>query len=289
MKHSPGMMLIALFFAVATSSAQAPDWKPVEDVFGKPGVHQGDMLKMTFPRTDLNVLIGDTKVSPDLALTGWAAFKPMKGRAMAMGDLVLLESEVPAVMSRLESGGMAITALHNHLMGESPVVLYMHFSGHGDAVKLAGVLKDALAATATPPGPPQLPPKTAAPDWSKVEITLGRQGTKKGDVLQFGIPRAKAVEEGGMEIPPFMGTANSINFQAVGSKAAITGDFVLIAGEVNRVLKALTDHGIAVTALHSHMLVETPRLFFMHFWAVDDPVKLAEGLRAALDQVAIKK
>lgn len=268
--------------------AQQTDSKSVEDVFGRTGAHQGDMVKIPFPRSDLAVTAGGVKIAPALALTGWAAFKPMKNAAMMMGDLVLLESEVPRVMKKLEAQGIEITALHNHLMDESPTVMYMHFSGHGDAAELARALKEALSETKTPLGAPPSPTASSPVDWSAVESALGHTGAHNGNVLQVGVPRARPIEEAGMEVPPFMGMANSMNFQMDGSRAAITGDFVLTAAEVNPVLRALIDHGIAVTALHSHMLDETPRIFFMHFWAVDDPVVLAQGLKAALGKIAVK-
>lgn len=270
--------------------AQQQDWKAVQDVLGRQGIHQGDMLKVTFPRTDLKVVLGDVTIDPGLALTSWVAFKPMDTSTMMMGDLSLLESEVPAVMKELISQGVEITALHNHLMDEHPTVMYMHFAGIGGAAKLAAALKAALSGTATPPTATQSPaPSGTAPDWSTVESILGYRGSHKGNVLQIGIPRAGAIQEHGMEIPPFMGMANSINFQITASKAAITGDFVLTANEVNPVLHALDEHGIVVTALHSHMLDESPRLFFMHYWAVGDPVALARSLHAALQNIDLKK
>ena len=122
-------------------------------------------------------------------------------------------------------------------------------------------------------------------DTAKLEQTLGHKGTAAGGVYQFGIPRGDTVSDSGMPVPPAMGSAIAINFQPTGEgKAAITGDFVLRGSEVNPVIRALRDHGIEVTAVHSHMLDEEPRLFFMHFWANDDAVTLAKGLRAALDQ-----
>ena len=267
--------------------AQQQDWRAVEAVFDRQGIHQGDMLKMTFPRTELKVVVGDVTISPDLALTSWAAFKPMAGGAMMMGDLTLLESEVPAVMRALASQGIEITALHNHLLNERPTVMYMHFRCLGAAAKLAAALKAALSETSTPLA--AAPPSAPKLDWSRVESILGYTGSHKGSVLQMGIPRRSATVENGMEIPPFMGMANAINFQTVGSKAAITGDFILVAAEVNPVLRVLTTHGIAVTALHSHMLEESPRLFFMHFWAVGDPAVLAQALHEALEDIDLKK
>jgi hypothetical protein len=285
------IVLAAILSTCAICPALAqPDWQAVESALGRKGVAQADMLKLTFPRADLKVVVGEVTVEPALALTSWIGFRAMGKQAMAMGDLVLLEKEVSPVMAALLDGGIVITALHNHLIGTSPAVFYLHFGGNGDPVKLAVVLHSALALTGTPleAQPPAVSPATVI-DWSRVEAVFASTGQKKGDMLQFGFPRKEPVGEDGMEIPPYLGTATAINLQKVGDKAATTGDFVLTADEVNPVIKALTSHNLSVTALHSHMLTESPRLFFLHFWGVGEPEKLAVGLKAALDKTAIRK
>lgn len=270
------------FFTIA--SAQTPNWQAVEKVFGRKGAVQGDVFKITFPRSDLRVKIGEVSIEPGLALTSWVAFKPMGSQTMMMGDLVLLEGEVIPVMSRLVASGVEVTGLHNHLAGESPKVMYMHYHGQGEPTKLAETMKAAITLTKTPltPTQPQQSPSTV--DWKKVESVLGWTGQHKGNLLQISIPRAETITENGMDVPPSMGVATSINIQMVGDKAATTGDFVLLGSEVNPVIKALTEHGIAVTAIHNHMLTDSPRLFFLHFWAVDDTEQLVKGLKAALDK-----
>src|SRR6059036_1243085 len=275
--------------SVATLVAAAPkqDWTSVADALGRAGTLQPDgVYKVSFPRSDLVVTADGVSIRPALALGSWIAFNQSGGHAMAMGDLVLLESEVDVVIGELQKGRIEQTALHNHLMGESPRVMYLHFSGHGDAAALARTLHDALATTKTPMGPPPAP--TAALidlPLSDLDRIIGRGGKANGVVYQFAVPRAEKIMEHGMEIPASMGLATAINFQPTGNgRAAITGDFVLLGAEVNPVIRALRSGGIAVTALHSHMLEEQPRLFFMHFWANDDAIKLAKGLRAALDQ-----
>jgi hypothetical protein len=207
---------------------------------------------------------------------------------MMMGDLALLENEVAPVTAKLVAEGVKLTALHNHLIGSTPVVMYLHFSGEGNPEKLAGAMRSALAVTATPQTPPA-PSETAKADWAKVEAIFGKTGQKKGNLLQLSFPRKKIIKENGMVVPPYLGMANSINMQMVGTRAATTGDFVLIGSEVNPVIKALVDHGLTVTAVHSHMLFESPRLFFLHFWGYDEPAKLATGLKAALDKVNLAK
>jgi hypothetical protein len=213
---------------------------------------------------------------------------------MVMGDLVLTMDEVNPVMSKLTAGGIEITALHNHLLRNQPFTMYMHVLDRGDPAKLTAVLHTALAESKTPlssapaastGGPPPIDLDTAA-----IDQTLGAKGANNGGVYQFGIPRAEPIKDNGMDVPAPMGSANAINFQPTGGgKAAITGDFVLIASEVNPVLKALREHGIEVTAIHNHMLDDQPHLYFMHFWANADAKKLAEGLKAALAHINIAK
>jgi hypothetical protein len=211
---------------------------------------------------------------------------------MAMGDLVLTEEEVGPVMRTLQQGGVEQTALHNHLLMESPRVMYMHIAAHGDAAKMATAIRSALAATGTPLGPPAAAatPSAAGLDTAGIARTLGYSGKLNGVVYQVSVPRHDRITARGHPVPPSMGVATAINFQPTADgKVAITGDFVLRGREVNPVIRALQTHGIQPTAIHSHMLDEEPRLFFMHFWATGDAVRLAEGLRAALDETAAKK
>jgi len=212
---------------------------------------------------------------------------------MVMGDLVLTMDEVNPVMSKLAAGGIEITALHNHLLRNQPFTMYMHVQGNGDPVKLAAALHAALAESKTPLSAAAAAPAAPPPidlDTAAIDQALGAKGANNGGVYQLSIPRAEPIKDNGMDVPPPMGSANAINFQPTGSgKAAITGDFVLIASEVNPVLRALRENGIEVTAIHNHMLDDQPRLYFMHFWANDDAKKLAEGLKAALAHVNIAK
>ena len=270
------------------------DWKAVEHALGKAGsVQPGDVYKVSLPRSDLRVTVNGIEVKPALALGSWVAFKKTGNMTMVMGDLVLTEEEVTPVLTRLQEGGVEQTALHNHVLHESPRVMYLHIHGMGDAVKIAKAIHDALALTKTPfaaAAPGGSPTSELGIDTRRLDQALAQSGKLNGVVYQFAVARAEKIMDKGMEIPPSMGLATAINFQPTGSgKAAITGDFVLIASEVNPVIKALRENGIEVTALHSHMLEETPRLFFMHFWANDDAQKLARGLRTALDKMNIVK
>ena len=276
-----------------SGSRGATDWSAVDQALGRTGTAQpGGVMKYGFPRSDLQVMVGDVRLKPAFALGSWVAFRRAgAGRAMVMGDLVLTEQEIAPVMQALQSGGVELTALHNHVLMESPRVMYMHIAAHGDPAKIAATIRSALAQTATPMDPPAASASAAIDlDTAGIAHALGVAGKVTGGVYQVSVPRRQEVTEHGMVVPPSMGVATAINFQPTGGgKAAITGDFVMVASEVNAVIRALHEHGIGVTALHSHMLTESPRLFFMHFWANDDAVTLARGLRAALDQMAVRR
>jgi hypothetical protein len=291
------LIITALGFAdVAAAQAAAPpasDWSAVEQALGRKGAsNPGDVIKFSFPRSDMSVSVAGVQLKPALALGSWVAFEHVSDGALAMGDLVLAEEEVAPVMKKLQDGGVEQTALHNHLLMESPRVMYMHIHGRGDARKLAITIHDALALTKTPMTAAATGAQSPAIvlDTTMIAKMLGVAGKVNGGVYQVTVPRADRIMEHGSEIPPSMGVATAINFQPTGGgKAAITGDFVMTVSEVNPVIRALTSHGIAVGALHSHMLEETPRLFFMHFWANDDASALAAGLRAALDAMNVKR
>jgi hypothetical protein len=281
------MLITTCALLLAQQSAQdSSEWKPVEDALGRKGsIQPGNVFKFAMPRSDLKVTVGSTPVKPGLALGSWVAFKKTGNEAIVMGDLVLLTSEVEPVMMKLQQLGIEQTAVHNHLLGESPRVMYMHIAAHGNAAKLASALKSALTLTKTPAAPPtpSAAEQSLGIDTAKIDQILGHKGKNNGGIYQISVPRAETITDMGTEIPPSMGTATSINFQPTGNgRAAITGDFVLIGSEVNPVIRALRDHGIEVTAVHSHMLTENPRLFFMHYWANSNAVQLAKGLRAAL-------
>jgi hypothetical protein len=294
----PGAFAALVFLVVACLAAQQASespWNTVEKNLGRAGEERDGVYRVAFPRTDLRVRAGGVNIRAALALTSWAAFQKSGNATMVMGDMVLLAAEVSPVVSKLSEGGIEITALHNHLLGEQPRVMYAHFHGHGHAGQLAATLRAALALTGTPlttprprpPGPVLMddPKVTAqAVKLSKLAGILGHEGraTQTG-VFSFSIPRAEAITGAGATLGPRMGLATAINFQIEGSGAATTGDFVLVAAEVQPVIRALRAHGIEVTALHNHMLDEQPRLFFLHFWGRGESGQLARGLRAALD------
>lgn len=276
-----GLMLPA-FPAVAEI-----DWSQVDAAIGKKATVVGTVHKYGLPRSDLHVALDGVNIKPSLALGGWIAFEPSDHGAMMMGDLVLTETEANPVMRSLLANGVQVTALHNHLLRASPAPIYMHISAHGDPVKISKAVRDALAETKTPFEPPVSPagePPKIEFDTAKVDDALGANGKNNGGVYQFSIPRTDTIRAKGATVAPAMGVAHAINFQPTGEgKAAITGDIVIVAEEVEPLVKALQANGIEVTALHSHMLDDEPRLFFIHFWANADAVGLAKGLKAAVD------
>jgi hypothetical protein len=293
MRIVTALLLFGGAFVTLAAHAQGIDWQKVDEAIGrKPAVVSGDVHRYSFPRSDLNVTLDGVTIKPALALGGWVAFKQMQSEAMVMGDLVLLETEINPVMAKMIENGLDITAVHNHLLRANPATFYMHVGGHGDPVKLATAIRAALAESKTPLAIPAAtaPPPAIELETAQLDQIIGAKGQVNGGVYQFGVPRRDPVTMDGMPLTPVgpLGIATGIGFQPTGGgRAAITGDFVLAANEVNPVIKALRANGIEVTALHSHMLAEEPRMFFMHFWANDDAIKLANGLRAALDNAAI--
>src|ERR1700716_3121696 len=262
------LTICAMALSIATAArAQEVDWKKVDEALGKSAAVSGEVHRYGLPRTDLNVTLEGVTIRPAFALGGWAAFAPMHGQAMVMGDLVLLETEINPVMAKLLEGGVDITAVHNHLLRASPATFYMHIGGHGDPVKMASAIRAALALSKTPFDPP---PATPAPapavdlDTAQLDQIIGVKGQANGGVYQFAVPRKEPAAGGGM--------------------AAITGYFLVTGDEVNPLVRTLRANGIEVTAIHSHMLTEQPRMIFIHFWANDDALKLAKGLRAALEK-----
>jgi hypothetical protein len=294
MRYALSIPVLAFALLLSGQSLAADiDWAKVDAALGKTASVQGEVHRYGIPRSDLQVTVDGVTIKPALALGGWLGFEPMAGGALVMGDLVLTEPEIEPVMTKLLASGIDVTALHNHLLRANPATYYMHVHGHGDAVALATAIRAALGESKTPFGPPAAPAPQAAQidlDTAALDSAIGTKGKVNGGVYQFSVPRKDPITEDGTPVPPAMGVATVINFQPTGGgKAAITGDFVITANEVNPLIRALRENGIEVTAIHTHMLDEQPRLFFVHFWANDDGAKLAKGLRAALDKMAVAR
>ena len=294
MRQNLGLLTLVAMLSIPTVvNAAEIDWKKVDAALGKTAAVSGEVHRYGLPRSDLHVALDGVAIKPALALGGWVSFAPVHGEAMVMGDLVLLETEITPVMTKLLDGGLDITAIHNHILRASPATFYMHVGGHGDPEKMAAVIRSALSASKTPFDPPAT---TAGPapavdlDTAKLDEIMGVKGTANGGVYQFGVPRRDPSTESGMQVNTPLGGANAINFQPTGNgKAAITGDFLVTGNEVNPLIRALRAGDIEVTAIHSHMLDEQPRMFFIHFWANDDAQKLARNVRMALETTAIAK
>jgi hypothetical protein len=294
MKRKLTLLMLATAMVLPTLARAADiDWKKVDAALGKTAAVSGEVHRYGLPRSDLHVTLDGIAIKPALALGGWVSFAPMHGEAMVMGDLVLLETEITPVMTKLLDGGLDITAIHNHILRASPATFYMHVGGHGDPEKMAAVIRSALSASKTPFDPSAT---TAGPapavdlDTAKLDQIMGVKGNPIGGVYQFGVPRREPATESGMPVNGALGGANAVNFQPTGNgKAAITGDFLVTGNEVNPLIRSLRAGDIEVTAIHSHMLDEQPRMFFIHFWANDDAEKLARNVRTALETTAIAK
>jgi len=294
MRTRTSVLIFILALAVnGAANAYEIDWPKVDAALGKTASVQGEVHRYGIPRSDLQVTLNGVAIKPALALGGWLGFEPIHDGALVMGDLVLIEAEVNPVMSKLLESGIEITAVHNHLMRANPATFFMHIHGHGDPVAMATAIHAALTHSKTPFGAAVSSAAPTTPiglDTDKLDAAIGAKGKVNGGVYQFSVPREEPITEDGTPIPPAMGTAIGINFQPTGgAKAAITGDFVVTAAELNPMILALRENGIEVTAIHNHMLDEQPRLFFVHFWANDDAVKLAKGLQAALAKIAVAR
>jgi hypothetical protein len=273
---------------VQSATAEEIDWKAVDAAMGRSGSMQsGGVYRFGMSRSDLSVTSQGVQIKPSLALGSWLAMKQSgPNEVVAMGDLVLTDDELNRVVARLQEGGVGQTAIHKHLLEMSPAIWWTHVHAHGNPVEIAQTVRAALALTGTPAeSPGGSAPQELGIDTAQISRILGHSGRNNSGVYSVSVPRAEIIRAMGIEVPPSMGMSTALNFQPTGGgKAAINGDFVMTADEVDRVILALRENDIQVVALHNHLTDEEPRLFFMHFWANDDAVKLARGLRAALDQ-----
>ncbi len=288
-KLVPGLVVGLLLVAgpvFAQSNVQRLNTAGIANAMGKEGELTGEMYKVSFPRSDLTVKVGNVVIKPALALMSWAAFVKSGNAAVSYGDLVLLDDEINPVISKLEERGIELSALHNHLLHENPRVMYIHFVGSGNEVEMAKGIREALALTKSPlistPSSPEIKPELA----KEIERIIGYEGGMGGGVFHITVPRNDVhVHATGAAIPGSMGMNTPLNFQLDGKNAAINGDFMLLPTEVNPVIKALRANNIEVASVHNHMLDDEPRLIFMHFWAYGDAVELAKGLKAALMRI----
>lgn len=284
------MRLVLASLAVVLMPAGLPAQQGVWDSVGRAlqssPVQSAAYMRFNFPRRDLTLKIGDVTVSPRLALGGWAGFTGTGQQAMVMGDLVLTLQELLPVEAAIDAQHLSILGVHNHLIGESPTLMYLHFHGTGAAVELAQRLDRVLAKTQTPRGP--APTAAAAPlaiDTAQVFTTLNAHGTANGNVAQLGFVLIKGnVVMRGDTIPPGLAAGSPVNIQAVTSDRYVaTGDFAVYQDRVQPVIDALTGHGITATAVHNHLQSENPPIYFIHFWGDEAPKELLAGIKAAID------
>ena len=314
---------IALVFAWIAPGKQAgaEGWRMVETLLGHRGTLRGEVYQLTLPREDLNVSVKGVPLEPELALTGWLAFKPLPKGCLLRGRLVLLEGEAPKTIARLEKRGIQTVPLSLRLPNANPPIQYVEIRGQGPRAHLAQVLRESLLFLGPPPTPPSLTPgpgtETMPPsltptppvgvvvpsgDWSKIENLLGR-GQPLGDVLVYEVPRTERIQEQGVEIPPAMGMETQFRFQKVRGMAlsgngfmglfpsatpmrdlvAAMGEFLVDSGELERVSKSLSKNHVLITATRPALREGGSRLFFLHFWVLGDPTEIAGGLKTAIN------
>lgn len=282
-------LAIVFLFIAALASAQQMDWSKVEKTLARKGTEQNGVFKVSLPRTDLNVMMNGTTVQAGAALGSWMAFHQDGGTTVADGDLVLTPKEITPVVRVLRSGNIAVSAIHNHLAGEQPEIMYVHFFASGDAEKIAATLRDALDRTNTPAAGAGASANTMEkpfPDEQVIESVLGKKGAVHGAVLAFSFPGEHAISMRGKTLPPSMGMATAINFQPSKSGVAATGDFVVQEAQTQALLSALAKGDVQITAMHNHLLEDEPRMVFIHFWAEGSAKRVASSLRSALDAIA---
>jgi hypothetical protein len=286
--RSIGMMLTLGLAVVPTARAQGglgQPWDSIATMLQAPGALNGGYYRYNMPRTDLTVRLGDVTIAPGLALGSWAGFSGSGDHAMTMGDLVLSPSELAPVLRGLSEQHLSVTAIHNHLVGEEPRVIYVHFEGDGVATDLARRLSTVIGSTATPRPVAPAKPATLSIDTTLVFTRLGKSGRVNGNLAQLSFMLVSdTVKQNGMTLVPAMAYGTPINIQAVGpSRAVATGDFSVRERNVQPVLAALAAARITATAVHTHLVGETPKIYYIHFWGDGPLPDLLTGLRGALD------
>lgn len=278
-------------FCLALSSFAEAKLNPqrIQDLTGQNGSMDSKkkVFKVTYPRKDLKVEATGVKVTPALGLTAWAAFQEFGKHTMVMGDMVVTEGQVDAVMDAALESGLEVTALHNHFLWEKPRVMFMHVGGMGGQEKLASAVGKVFAkiketeGKLKPARTADIEPKNTQLDTKKLEQTLGHSGKLKDAVYKVTI--SKKTKMHGHTVGKAMGVNTWAAFAGTDKKAVVGGDFAMLAHEVQPILKALRKAGISVVALHNHMIGDQPQIFFLHYWGIDSAENLATGLRAALD------
>lgn len=279
--------IVTLSLISSSLKGQTPDsarWAAIGTTLGAKPVAQAGVHRFNFPRSDLTVRLADVVIAPALALTSWAAFTDEPTSTTVMGDLVVTGPELPALLEALSTAGIEVTAVHNHLVGEEPRVMYVHYHGHGTAEDLAAGLAKGLAVTATPRPVQPSPPSPVTIDTARVHAALQSEPKGSGAVASVGFPLLKSeIRIDGGTVPMTLGLSSPINFQRVSDQRWLaTGDFAVTGSQVQPIVKALIEAGITPTAIHSHLVGETPTVYFIHFLADGSPPKILTGLGAAV-------
>jgi len=280
-------LVTVLLAAAPHMRAATLDTSRIEQLAGAKGRldRAAGVFKVSVPRTDLALAVGGVKLTPPSGLTSWAAFEATGSEVMVMGDMVLTEDQVNPVMSVALDNGLEVTALHNHFLGESPRVMFMHIGGRGSLESLAGAVGKVLARIKEAGVP--LPNATIDPantrlDGDQLATVLGHHGDLAGGVYKVTIGRTARMH--GHEVGSTMGVNTWAAFSGTNDQAVVDGDFAMTESELQPVLKALRHADIQIVAIHQHMTGEEPRIMFLHYWGIGHAEDLARGLRAALDQ-----
>ena len=256
------------------------------------GTVNNGQFKITVPQNDLNVMVDGFKIIPPMGLGSWVAFAPTSEQTMIMGDIIVTEKDLKPVQQEVIKQGLTITAIHNHFVRNEPDVMYMHIGGMGDEKELAGSVKAVFDKVAeirgANPANADISAVENTLDTSVIDRILGFSGSMNNGVYKITIGRPDVdLKEHGATVSTFLGFNTWASWQGTPERAAVAGDFTMLADEVAPVMKTLIENDIEVVALHNHMIHENPRIFFLHYWGVGPAEKLAKGLRAALDKTGI--
>ena len=293
--------IVAVFFIYtlagrSVNSAQ-PDAKLDADKIGtaagaKATTTPDGVVHISWPRTDVAVKVDGMPLKPFAGLGSWAAFKPNKHGAMVMGDTVVFQDEVSPAMDAAFAGGLEVTGLHNHFFYDEPKVYFMHIGGAGDPEKLAASVKnvwDAIKKVRSNSAQPAARfagdiPKAGTITAEKIDTILGHKSQSQDGMVKVTIGREGMMH--GVKVSGTMGLTTWAAFSGSDELAAVDGDFIMTAEEVQPVLRALRKANLHVVALHNHMVGEQPSFYFVHFWAKGPTADLATSLKSALEAQA---
>ncbi len=271
------------------SSHHSADIRTIEKVTGMKGMEKNGEYKITVPQNDLNVMVDGFKITPPMGLGSWAVFSPSSHGVMVMGDIILTENDLKPVQQEVIRQGLTISAIHNHFVRNHPNIIYMHIGGSGQADSMAAKVKavfDAVKASrGTDPGKVPKDSVVNTIDLTRLDHIIGEKGEMNGGVYKYTIGRPDVkLTEHGMPVTTFGGFNTWASWQGTPERAAVCGDFTMLADEVAPVIKALVENKIEVVAVHNHMIDEQPIVYFLHYWGTGNAEQLAHGLRAALDK-----